>query len=206
MVDVSAKAARLEELKALQIARHKQHGHLLLRSTFVGCRGPLSSPLLVLGEAPGEVEEEQERPFAGSSGELVETLLSEAGYSPDAALYTNVMKFRPAESRFALTGPQASNRRPSRPEVEAFSDLLAEEVRTLAPRVVLAVGGVSASWCAGEEIKITKARGDIVILKPDTPVVVTYHPSYLLYRRQEKRGRDRDDVLGDFRKALDLLR
>jgi uracil-DNA glycosylase family 4 len=205
MIDVTETANRLEELRERYLERHKEVSHLLLRDTYVGPRGPLSSPLLVLGEAPGEIEEDQQRPFAGNAGELVETLLREAGMNPDAVAYTNVLKFRPASNRAHLTGRQQENRKPNSSEIKAFSDLLGDEIRIMRPQVSLACGGVAASWCYGAEVKITQIRGEIMILRPDTPVMPTLHPTFLLYRRQETQGFERDLVRKDIKRALALL-
>lgn len=205
MRDITGNLNGLSDLAEAYQQRLMQNSHLLLRDIFVGPRGPIGAPLLFLGDAPGAIEEERGVPFAGNSGALLDTLLRTVGVNPELMSFSNVMKFRPAQNASHLKGPQTKNRAPNSTEIAAFADLLQREVTLLEPKVIVACGNAALGWCTGEDLPITKNRGGIFVRKPNTPVIATFHPSFLLYRRQETAGFERDQVVKDIRKALKLV-
>src|SRR5581483_11204613 len=102
------------------------------RSKIVNGRGNTSATILIVGEAPGQQEDQLGKPFAGESGKLLARLLSEAGISPLEVYLTNAVRCRPA-----------GNRTPTAKEIAACRAYLIEEIRRVNPRVIITVGGTA---------------------------------------------------------------
>jgi DNA polymerase len=138
------------------------------RTRVVFGEGSETARLMAVGEAPGENEDRQGRPFVGKAGKLLDLLLMTAGFERDAVYICNVLKCRPP-----------GNRNPLPDEVEACSPYLLKQVELVAPRVVVAFGTFAAQTLLGTDLSIGKLRG-----KPHQyrgiPVVPTYHPAALL--------------------------
>lgn len=151
--------------------------------------------IVLVGEAPGEQEDLQGRPFVGRSGQLLDRLLAEAGLDRSEVWITNTVKARPV----LFEGERMRNRAPRASEVKAWSGCLHEELRLIQPRVLVGLGAVAGQALIGKDFKITRQRGqwlhDLVL---GTDVLVTWHPSYLL--RQQ--GEDRDRLIAETRDDL----
>lgn len=140
----------------------------------------------VIGEAPGQDEDIQGRPFVGQSGKLLENALSCIGLFRDKNMYiTNVIPFRPP-----------ANRTPSSDEVLFYLPFLKRRIALLKPKVLLLAGGVCAKALLNASEGITKIRGqkmDIFIEKDlCIPGMATYHPAFLLRSPLQKRTVWRD--------------
>lgn len=123
--------------------------------------------LLLVGEAPGASEDAIGRPFVGRSGELLATLLAEAGLSRDRVGVVNVLKCRPP-----------GNRAPRRSEVVNCRPWLEAQLEIAAPLVVVALGGAAAQWFFGSGARIAALRRlPTVPTVGGRPVLATYHPS-----------------------------
>jgi uracil-DNA glycosylase len=144
---------------------------------------------LVVGEAPGEQEDRQGVPFVGPSGELLGQMLaalrlsrSDATGAADAqptdparqVYITNTLKCRPP-----------SNRNPSAAEMAQCEPFLLRQMALLQPRIIVAVGAFAIKALLGSDEPVGKLRGQ-VHRYGGVPLVVTYHPSYLLRQPQEK--------------------
>jgi uracil-DNA glycosylase len=145
------------------------------RTHVVFGEGSPSADVVVVGEAPGQEEDRTGRPFVGRAGKLLDLLLLSAGFPRDTVYICNVLKCRPPE-----------NRNPLPDEVAACASHLHGQLETIAPRVLLAVGKFSAQLLAGSEDSIGRLRGRILSYH-GTPLVVTYHPAYLLRSPQMTR-------------------
>src|SRR5687767_15845519 len=145
-----------------------------MSAKYVGGFGP-KSKLMVVGEAPGQDEEAQGRPFVGSTGMEVRELLKDCGVDLDSVYRTNVFKYRPPGNDFkrhAETGHTLAEGIPQ----------FWEEVRTINPNCILAVGDQALSVTTGKT-GITNYRGSILqALNGKTKVVSTIHPSRLFPR------------------------
>ncbi|MCK4951130.1 MAG: uracil-DNA glycosylase [Gammaproteobacteria bacterium] len=153
--------------------------------------GNQNADLLIIGEAPGADEDQQGEPFVGRAGKLLNEMLLAIGLERRAVYIANILKCRPPENR----DPQVA-------EVFACEPYLRRQVQLIKPKLILAVGRVAAQNLLKTETKIGKLRGQQYVY-PDTdiPVVVTYHPAYLLRSPMEKRKSWQDllmvkDVLG----------
>lgn len=138
------------------------------RTNAVFARGNPLSQLMVVGEAPGEEEDRTGLPFVGRAGKLLDLLLRSIGFPRDSVYICNVLKCRPP-----------SNRNPLPDEVDACSGFLRQQIQTIAPRALLAVGKFAAQFLVQSEESIGRLRGQIHSYN-GIPVVVTYHPAYLL--------------------------
>ncbi|QEI06252.1 uracil-DNA glycosylase [Pigmentiphaga aceris] len=142
--------------------------------------GPRSAQWLLIGEAPGEQEDRQGVPFVGRSGQLLENMLGAIGVqrAKGDAFVTNIVKCRPP-----------NNRNPEPEEAAACRPYLERQVALLNPQRALAVGRVAAQNVLGTDATIGSLRGRVHRLGlggKDIPMVVSYHPAYLLRAPLEK--------------------
>jgi len=130
--------------------------------------GDRQARLLIVGEAPGAEEDQRGEPFVGRAGDLLEQMLLAIGLDRRRVYIANVLKCRPPD-----------NRKPSPEEVAACSPYLARQLALLQPAVILALGGFAARALLGGEGRIGVLRGGLH-QHAGIPVVVSYHPAYLL--------------------------
>ncbi len=132
--------------------------------------GKRDAELFVIGEAPGADEDRQGEPFVGRAGQLLNAMLRAIGL-PRAEVYiANILKCRPP-----------NNRDPEVAESSACTPYLARQINLVRPKVLLAVGRISAQWLLQTDSPIGRLRGRVFNYgDAGTPLVVTYHPAYLL--------------------------
>ncbi len=132
---------------------------------------------LIIGEAPGAEEDRQGEPFVGRAGKLLNAMLLATGLQREQVFIANILKCRPP-----------NNRDPKAEEVVACEAYLKQQISLIKPKIILAVGRVAAQNLLKVDTPIGKMRGN-QYQYPDTniPVVVTYHPAYLLRSPREKR-------------------
>lgn len=139
------------------------------RSSVVFSDGNPSARLMVVGEAPGANEDRTGVPFVGQAGKHLDLILASVDLSRRESVYIcNVLKCRPP-----------ANRNPMPEEIEACSGFLSQQIKLVAPEVILATGTFAAQWLTGKEIPLGKLRGQIYSYE-GVPLVVTYHPAALL--------------------------
>ena len=140
--------------------------------------GPARSDWLVIGEAPGAEEDRRGEPFVGPAGQLLDAMLKAIGLDRRSNVYiANVLKSRPP-----------GNRDPRPEEVAACLPYLVRQVRLLEPKIILAVGRIAAQNLLGTEAPLSRLRGQVHRFGEfNTPLVVTYHPAYLLRTPADKR-------------------
>lgn len=138
--------------------------------------GNLQAEWLVIGEAPGADEDAQGEPFVGRAGQLLNAMLLAVGKARESVYIANILKCRPP-----------GNRDPRPEEVIQCRPYLRRQIELIAPKIILAVGRIAAQNLLQSEEPIGRLRGKIHRL-PDLglPVVVTYHPAYLLRKPTEK--------------------
>jgi DNA polymerase len=138
--------------------------------------GDRAADLMVIGEAPGAEEDRQGEPFVGRAGQLLNRMLQAIGLARDRVFIANVLKCRPP-----------GNRDPSPAEAERCAGFLARQVELVGPRLILAVGRVSAQSLLATDAPVGRLRGHVHRPGPlGVPVVVTYHPAYLLRSPEQK--------------------
>lgn len=132
---------------------------------------------MIIGEAPGAEEDRQGEPFVGPAGQLLTEMLRAVGLERGDVFIANILKCRPPD-----------NRDPGPAEVAACADHLAAQIRMVAPRLILAVGRIAAQSLLQQDVPVGRLRGRAHAWGPAaTPLVVTYHPAYLLRSPAEKR-------------------
>jgi uracil-DNA glycosylase family 4 len=144
------------------------------RNTVFGVGDPRAD-WLVVGEAPGEQEDAQGEPFVGQAGRLLDNMLAALGLDRQRGVYiANVLKCRPP-----------GNRNPEPDEVAQCEPFLRRQVALLQPRIILAMGRFAVQSLLGTTEPIGRLRGRIHRYE-GVPVVVTYHPAYLLRNLPDK--------------------
>jgi uracil-DNA glycosylase len=139
--------------------------------------GDRNADWLVVGEAPGAEEDKQGEPFVGRAGGLLNSLLRGIGLAREQVFIANVLKCRPP-----------NNRDPLPHEVARCLPYLERQIALLKPRIMLAVGRIAAQNLLATDTPIGKLRGQLHEFgSTRTPLVVTYHPAYLLRSPTEKR-------------------
>lgn len=132
---------------------------------------------LIIGEAPGAEEDRQGEPFVGRAGQLLDAMLLAIGLPRDAVFIANVLKCRPP-----------GNRDPRPEEVARCRPYLEAQVALLKPRIILVVGRIAAQTLLATDVPLARLRGKLHRFgAADTPLVVTYHPAYLLRTPADKR-------------------
>jgi uracil-DNA glycosylase len=132
--------------------------------------------LMVVGEGPGETEDELGRPFVGRAGQLLDRMLGAIGLARGEVYICNTVK-----CRATVPGPNGPrNRAPDPEEMENCRPFLEEQIAIVAPQVLLALGAPAAKWFLGSGFQITRMRGRWYVGPRDTPLMVTFHPAYIL--------------------------
>jgi DNA polymerase len=132
---------------------------------------------LIIGEAPGAEEDRQGEPFVGPAGKLLTGMLFAAGFKRADVYIANILKCRPP-----------GNRNPAPEEVACCHAYLQQQIDLMQPQLILAVGGVAAHNLLQTDEKVGQMRGSLHHYgEAKIPLVVTYHPAYLLRSPLEKR-------------------
>ncbi|MBF6650479.1 uracil-DNA glycosylase family protein [Methylobacter sp. BlB1] len=130
---------------------------------------------MVIGEAPGQSEDLQGQPFVGKAGQLLTEMLRALGLAREDVFIANILKCRPP-----------GNRDPKPDEIDACHAYLQRQRALVQPRIILAVGRIAAQALLKTEAPLARLRGKVHTLD-ETPVVVVYHPAYLLRSLPDKR-------------------
>lgn len=139
--------------------------------------GDHNADWLIIGEAPGAEEDKQGEPFVGRAGKLLNSMLLAIGLRREQVFIANILKCRPPD-----------NRDPRPEEVAACAGYLQAQINLIQPKIILAVGRIAAQNLMQTETAIGKMRGQRYhYADTGIPVVVTYHPAYLLRSPREKR-------------------
>jgi uracil-DNA glycosylase len=152
--------------------------------------GDRRSKWLVIGEAPGADEDRQGEPFVGRAGQLLNSMLKAMGLGREQVFIANILKSRPP-----------NNRDPRPEEVRECLPYLYRQIELLDPTLILCVGRIAAQTLLNTDTPIGKIRGKLhhlASLHPSgktRPMIVTYHPAYLLRSPAEKRKAWSDLVL-----------
>jgi DNA polymerase len=150
--------------------------------------GNIRAQWMVIGEAPGADEDRQGEPFVGRAGQLLNSMLKAVGLAREEVYIANILKSRPP-----------GNRDPKPEEVRACIPYLFRQIELINPRLLLCVGRIAAQSLLNTDTPIGKLRGKLHALDTggpmSRPLIVTYHPAYLLRSPVEKRKAWSDLVL-----------
>jgi DNA polymerase len=155
------------------------------RKTIVFGVGAEDSPLMFVGEAPGEQEDKRGEPFVGPAGELLDKMIVAMGWSRDTVYIANTTKCRPP-----------ANRNPEPDELEQCMPFLQAQIAAIAPRIIVALGRPAANQLLGVDAPISALRGTFHD-RHGVKVMPTFHPAYLLREPEKKR-----DVWADLKLVM----
>ena len=157
--------------------------------------GNINSQVMIVGEGPGEKEDEIGKPFVGDAGNLLNKMLSAININRGSVYITNVVNFRPP-----------NNRKPTSAEINRYSIFLREHILIINPKILIIMGSTAMEALVGNNIKISKDRGkwkEIIIKNKTFTSIVTFHPAYLLRQPDQKKYSWSD--LKEIRKKIDEL-
>ncbi len=145
--------------------------------------GRRDADLLVIGEAPGAEEDRQGEPFVGRAGQLLNAMLLAIGLPRDDVYIANILKCRPP-----------GNRDPQADEIATCTPYLQEQIALIRPRAIFAIGRIAAQWLLQSDAPVGRLRGQVFRYgDAGIPLVVGYHPAYLL-RTPLAKARAWDDL------------
>jgi DNA polymerase len=150
--------------------------HRTRTQTVFGVGSP-SADWMFIGEAPGAEEDRRGEPFVGRAGKLLDEMLRALHLSRDSVFIANILKCRPP-----------NNRDPSADEAASCRNYLARQIELVAPRIIIAVGRIAAQHLLETDAPLGSLRGqEHHLADGQIPVIVTYHPAYLLRSPTQKR-------------------
>ncbi len=176
--DNQNKAQKLSELKkqinSIENCNLKDHSKNLVMGD-----GDINSSIMLIGEAPGEIEDSSGCSFQGDIGDLLNKMLLAININRDKVYSTYSINFRPPEDR-----------KPTTQEIKRYSIFLKEHISIINPKIVILMGGTAMEAVTGLNSKISNERGEWkeIILKNKTlPIMITFSPSYLIRFPENKK-------------------
>ena len=179
-----------EKLKDIKDCKLKESATQLVFSD-----GNIESPVMIVGEGPGQKEDEIGKPFVGDAGMLLNKMLNAISIKREKIYITNVVNYRPP-----------NNRKPEPSEIERYSNFLREHISIIDPKVLVLMGSTAMESLFGSKIKISKERGkwkEIIINNKTYLTMITFHPAYLLRQADQKKYSWAD--LKEIRRKIDQL-
>lgn len=159
------------------------------RTQVVFGSGNPNSPIMLIGEAPGQQEDFLGLPFVGKSGQLLTKILSIARIKREEIYISNIVKCRPK-----------NNRKPIQTETKICSQqLLFEEIKIINPRIIYAIGATALEGLLNQKLPITKHRGSMIPWNQSL-IIPTFHPAYIL-----RNPKDIHACIDDFLMAEKIL-
>ncbi len=157
--------------------------------------GNIDSPIMIVGEGPGQKEDELGKPFVGEAGMLLNKMLKAININRKSVYITNVVNFRPP-----------NNRKPESDEITKYSNFLKNHISIINPKILVLMGSTAMESLLGSKIKISKERGnwkEVIINNKTFCAIITFHPAYLLRQADQKKYSWMD--LKKIRKKIDEL-
>ena len=135
--------------------------------------------LFIIGEGPGQKEDELGKPFVGDAGNLLNKMLKAINIERDKIYITNVVNYRPP-----------NNRKPKPNEINRYAEFLKEHISIIDPKILILMGSTAMEAILGSNKRISKERGiwkEVIIKKKSYKTIVTFHPAYLLRKPDQKK-------------------
>ena len=164
-------------------------------SKIVFADGDINSSIMIVGEGPGQKEDELGKPFVGDAGTLLNKMLKAININRKNTYITNVVNFRPPD-----------NRKPESDEITKYSNFLKNHISIIDPKILILMGSTAMESLLGSKIKISKERGnwkEVIINNKTYLAMITFHPAYLLRQADQKKYSWED--LKKIRKKIDEL-
>jgi DNA polymerase len=200
-------AARRQELNAIfkRVKNAPEPRELgTLFETVVFAVGNPMAEIVFVGEAPGAEEEKQKKPFVGPAGQKLDQILKAMGLRREEVYISNIVKFRPKMGDGRFQGSR--NRPPSHEEMASCLPYIRAEIEVLRPKVIVALGRTAAEGLLERGGALAAFRNEVHFFG-GIPVVVTYHPSYLLRQEaasEEEGKRAKRQVWEDMLRVMEL--
>ncbi|WEF24409.1 UdgX family uracil-DNA binding protein [Paracoccus sp. S3-43] len=163
--------------------------------------GDPDAPLMILGEAPGDHEDLQGRPFVGPAGQLLRQTMAGAGLDPARAWLTNAVK----HFKFTPRGKRRIHQNPATGEIRHCTWWLDLERRFVQPRLTVALGATAAFALTGDRAPLTPRRGTVETTLDGGPVLITWHPSLILRLDPGPAARARAQFAADLTQAARMM-
>ena len=196
---------RLEDL-ARQVSVCTRCDLAMTRTNTVFASGDPYSPLVLVGEGPGENEDATGLPFVGRAGKLLDDILGAVELSRDQVYLTNTVKCRAAVEE----GGRMKHRQPKTTEIRACNPYLQGQMEAVRPEIVLCLGGPAAKTIIDKDFKITKDRGKWYELDNGARAMATFHPAYVLRQRGDDLNntkrlvwKDIQNVYAEYQRAME---
>lgn len=190
----------LDQLKAAtQACRECPIGEFATQSV-IG-EGKLEPRLMLVGEQPGDQEDQQGHPFVGPAGKLLARALAAAGIPQDQTFVSNAVK----HFKFELRGKRRIHKSPTQREIAACHHWLEDEIALVRPAALVALGATAARSLFGRAVPVTANRGQWLPRADGLQVLVTLHPSALLRVDPEDREAAFEAFVADLRQAQRLF-
>ena len=163
-----------KEIDNIENCKLRDNGNKLVFSD-----GHLDSKIMIVGEAPGQREDEIGKPFMGEAGLLLNKMLKAIQLDRDETYITNVVNFRPP-----------NNRKPDPSEIHRYKYFLIEHISIIEPKILVLMGSTAMEALFGSKMKISKERGqwkELIIKNKNYKTIITFHPAYLLRQPEQKK-------------------
>ena len=165
--------------------------------------GPEHAPMMLVGEAPGDVEDKSGHPFVGPAGRLLDRCLVEAGIERGQIYLSNTVK----HFKWVPRGPRRIHSKPNSAEIAACFPWLEAELAAVRPKILVALGATAAQALFGKDFRVTRDRGRPVPSRWASCALATVHPSSLLRAPDEEtRNREIARFIEDLKTAAELMR
>ena len=162
------------KIKAIENCNLKKNA-----SKIVFSDGNIQSPIMIVGEGPGQKEDELGKPFVGDAGNLLNKMLKAINIKRDKVYITNVVNYR-----------APNNRKPEPSEINRYSEFLKEHISIIDPKILILMGSTAMEAIIGSNKRISKERGqwkEVIIKQKNFKAIVTFHPAYLLRKPDQKK-------------------
>jgi DNA polymerase len=164
-------------------------------------RGAAKARLVLLGEQPGDQEDQQGKPFVGPAGKLLDKALEDAGIDRSQVYVTNAVKHFKWQAR----GKRRIHQKPNWSEIAACRPWLEAELDVIEPRVLVCLGATAAQALLGRDFRVSRQRGELVDSDLADNVVATVHPSSILRGDPETRDLEYQALVRDLEVVAKLI-
>ena len=163
-----------EEINSIEDCKLKNNA-----SKIVFADGNIQSSIMIVGEGPGQKEDELGKPFVGDAGNLLNKMLRAIKIERKKIYITNVVNYRPP-----------NNRKPEQSEINRYSKYLKEHISIIDPKILILMGSTAMEAILGTNKRISKERGqwkEVIIKQKNYKTIITFHPAYLLRKPDQKK-------------------
>ncbi len=163
-----------EEINSIEDCKLKNNA-----SKIVFADGNIQSSIMIVGEGPGQKEDELGKPFVGDAGNLLNKMLRAIKIERKKVYITNVVNYQPP-----------NNRKPEQSEINRYSKYLKEHISIIDPKILILMGSTAMEALFGINKRISKERGqwkEVIIKQKNYKTIITFHPAYLLRKPDQKK-------------------